>query len=424
MPSETSRPKTGVWLIGAQGSLAATVVLGARAVARGLAAAYGLVSDAPELAALPHVPLGDLAFGGWDIAPRGLVARARALARDDAAVPEALVAKLEGDLRAVEARVRPGFADGGGPANRSRGTFVPRRERLAAAVERLGDDLDGFRREQRLDTVIVMNVAATEPIREPAGDHQRLERFRRVIQQNRRALVTPSMLYAYAALERGFPYVNFTPSIGAAVPALGELALKQHVPFYGRDGKTGETLLKSVLAPMFRARNLDVLSWEGFNILGGGDGRVLADRRHQEAKVRSKARVLAGTLGYAPHTSVGIEYVPSLGNWKTAWDFVHFRGFLGTKMSLQFIWQGCDSILAAPLVLDLARLAEFAQRRGEAGPMTHLACFFKDPLDVDQHAFPEQCRLLTDYVARHATGRNGRPARPPDRPARRKPRGR
>jgi myo-inositol-1-phosphate synthase len=223
------------------------------------------------------------------------------------------------------------------------------------------------------------------------------------------------MLYAYAAIERGFPYVNFTPSIGAAVPALRTLALKQHVPFYGRDGKTGETLLKSVLGPMFRARNLEVLLWEGFNILGGGDGRVLADRRPQGAKVRSKARVLAGTLGYAPHAGVRIDYVPSLGNWKTAWDFVHFRGFLGTKMSLQFIWQGCDSILAAPLVLDLVRLAEFAQRRGEAGPMTHLACFFKDPLDVDQHSFAEQCRLLTDYVTRHATGPNGRHARPKPR---------
>src|SRR5439155_2261364 len=113
------------------------------------------------------------------------------------------------------------------------------------------------------------------------------DRFRRVIEQNRCALVTPSMIYAYAALDRGFPYVNFTPSVGVAVPALQELALKQHVPFYGRDGKTGETLLKSVLAPMFRARNLEVLSWEGFNILGGGDGRVLAAPGPKRSKLAS-----------------------------------------------------------------------------------------------------------------------------------------
>ena len=312
--------------------------------------------------------------------------------------------------------MRPGFADGGGPANRPsrRAAFVPRGEPLAATVDRLGGDLDGFRRDHGLDTVIVVNVASTEPSRALSSDHQRLDRFQRVIQENRRALVTPSMVYAYAALERGFPYVNFTPSIGVAVPALQELALKHNVPICGSDGKTGETLVKTVLAPMFRARNLEVLSWEGFNILGGGDGRVLDDPRHKRTKLRSKGGVLAGALGYAPHAGVRIEYVPSLGNWKTAWDFVHFRGFLGTKMSMQFVWQGCDSILAAPLVLDLVRLMEFAQRRGEAGPMTHLACFFKDPLGVAEHAFAEQFRLLTDYVARHT--RNGRGARKVSRP--------
>jgi Myo-inositol-1-phosphate synthase len=214
----------------------------------------------------------------------------------------------------------------------------------------------------------VVNLAATEPSGELTRDHQRLDRFRRVIDQNHAGLVTPSMLYAYAALERGFPYLNFTPSVGVAVPALQELAVKHHVPCYGRDGKTGETLVKTVLAPMFRARNLEVLSWAGFNILGGGDGRVLAEPLHKRSKLRSKAGVLGQALGYEPYATVGIEYVPSLGNWKTAWDFVHFRGFLGTKMSFQFIWHGCDSILAAPLVLDLVRLTEFARREGEAGP--------------------------------------------------------
>ncbi len=398
--------KVGVWLIGAQGSLASTVVLGARVSARRLAGGGGLVTELPELAPLPLVGLGDLAFGGWDIAPTGLVARARSLASADAAVPESLVTRLEADLKAVEARVRPGFADGAGPAvRRAARAFVPRGESLQAAIQRLGDDLDRFRAEERLNSVIVVNVASTEPPLELTRDHERLDRFQRMIQQDRRAFVTPSMVYAYAALERGFSYVNFTPSIGMAVPALQELGLKHHVPFYGSDGKTGETLMKTVLAPMFRYRNLEVLSWEGFNILGGGDGRVLADPRHKRSKVRSKAGVLGAALGYAPHTGVGIEYVPSLGNWKTAWDFIHFRGFLGTKMSVHFIWQGCDSILAAPLVLDLVRLTEFAQRKGEAGPMTHLACFFKDPLGVTVQSFTDQFRMLTDYVERHTNNK-------------------
>src|SRR3989441_6240837 len=206
--------KVGVWLVGAQGSLASTVVLGARAIARRLATGGGLVTELPDLAALPFVPLADLAFGGWDIAPTGLVARARELAADGGAVAESLVTGLEADLKSVEMRIRPGFALGGALAARPRETraFRLRGEWVAVAVERLGDDLDRFRREERLDTVIVVNVASTEPPTELSRDHERLDLFRRVIQRDRRALVTPSMVYAYAALERGFPYVNFTPS--------------------------------------------------------------------------------------------------------------------------------------------------------------------------------------------------------------------
>jgi myo-inositol-1-phosphate synthase len=398
--------RIGVWLIGAQGSLASTVVVGARAIARGLAGRGALVTELPELAALPLATFDQMVFGGWDVASTGLVARARTMANEDRALPGGLVDTLAGDLREIEARVRPGVVEGGGPATRSmaRSTFVGKRTALAAVVERLGDDLDAFRRTHTLDTVVVVNLASTEPPIALGPEHQRLEAFRRVIQGNRTSKVTASMLYAYAALERGCAYVNFTPSLGIVPPALQELGLKQHVPFYGSDGKTGETLMKTVLAPLFRYRNLEVLSWEGFNILGGGDGRVLSDPRHKRSKVRSKAGVIASTLGYAPHAGVSIEYVPSLGNWKTAWDYVHFRGFLGTKMSVQFIWEGCDSILAAPLVLDLVRLTEFAQRKGEAGPMPHLACFFKDPLGVGVHAFTDQVKMLFDYAGRHASG--------------------
>jgi myo-inositol-1-phosphate synthase len=392
-----------VWLIGAQGSLASTVVTGARAIARGLAGRGALVTELPELRGLPFVDFEDLVFGGWDIAPTGLRARARAMEIDDRALPSGLVAALDDDLAVVEGRVRPGFLDGGGPATRVLASqrFVGKRESLAVAAQRLGDDLDRFRAEHTLDTVVVVNLASTE-VSIPLGpEHRRLESFRRILQTNRRARLTPSMLYAYAALERGYPYINFTPSLGISPPALQELGHKHHVPFFGSDGKTGETLMKTVLAPLFRYRNLEVMSWEGFNILGGGDGRVLDDPRHKRSKVRSKSGVLASSLGYAPHSRVSIEYVPSMGNWKTAWDYIHFRGFLGTKMTAQFIWEGCDSILAAPLVLDLVRLTEFAHRKGEAGAMAHLACFFKDPMGVPIHAFTEQFRLLVDYAERH-----------------------
>jgi myo-inositol-1-phosphate synthase len=168
----------------------------------------------------------------------------------------------------------------------------------------------------------------------------------------------------------------------------------------GHDGKTGETLVKSALAPMFRYRNLRVLAWQGYNLLGDRDGQVLADPENKSSKVRTKDEVIPGILGYPVHTHVAIDYVPSLHDQKTAWDFIHFRGFLDVKMSLQFIWQGFDAILAAPVVLDLVRFAELARRRGEGGPMKHLSCYFKNPLDVPEHDLHYQFHALMEYVAR------------------------
>jgi myo-inositol-1-phosphate synthase len=199
-------------------------------------------------------------------------------------------------------------------------------------------------------------------------------------------------------LEAGCPYVNFTPSAGASLPALEELAATRGVPIAGRDGKTGETLVKTVLAPMFARRNLRLLSWVGHNILGNLDGRVLNDPRHKESKVRSKDQVIREIVGYPVQTHTSIEYIESLDDWKTAWDHVHFQGFLGVRMALQFTWQGCDSALAAPLVIDLARLTLLAQRRGQGGVLRHLACFFKSPMGVGEQDFFRQFALLEDYI--------------------------
>jgi myo-inositol-1-phosphate synthase len=207
-----------------------------------------------------------------------------------------------------------------------------------------------------------------------------------------------SALYAWAAIDLGLPYVNFTPSLGASFPAIQELAQERRTPLAGQDGKTGETLLKTVLAPMFAARNLKILSWVGHNIFGNRDGLVLDDPQNKASKIRTKDRVLSEIVGYKPQTHVSIEYIESLDDWKTAWDFIHFQGFLGVKMNMQFTWQGCDSILAAPLVIDLARLALLAQRRGEFGILRHLACFFKSPMGVTEHDFFKQFAMLQEYA--------------------------
>jgi myo-inositol-1-phosphate synthase len=141
-----------------------------------------------------------------------------------------------------------------------------------------------------------------------------------------------------------------------------------------------------------------VLSWAGYNILGNRDGQVLSDPAVKRAKMATKDSVIAPILGYRPDTRVSIEFVPSLHDWKVAWDHIHFRGFLGTRMSLQFTWQGCDSILAAPLVIDLARLADYHASAGRGGVMAHLACFFKSPMDVAERSLPAQIDLLRRYV--------------------------
>jgi myo-inositol-1-phosphate synthase len=157
--------------------------------------------------------------------------------------------------------------------------------------------------------------------------------------------------------------------------------------------------MKTVLAPMFAMRNLQVMSWVGHNIFGNRDGLVLDDPSNKSSKVDTKDRVVTQILGYKPSTLVTIEYVPDMGDWKTAWDHIHFQGFLGTKMVLQFTWQGCDSLLAAPLAIDLARLADLEKRRGGRGLMRHLASFFKSPEGVEEHDFFKQFDLLARYVA-------------------------
>jgi myo-inositol-1-phosphate synthase len=267
-----------------------------------------------------------------------------------------------------------------------------------AAIECIQTDLREFQNAHRLSQIVVVNVASTEPPFEPTSEHGSLATLEPLLERSTPPPLPTSSLYAYAALDAGFAYVNATPSTGATLPALDELARKKKVPYAGQDLKTGETLLKSVLAPLFAGRNLKVLSWVGHNILGNRDGQVLADPDNKASKVKSKDALLAEILGYRPRSLVSIEYVESLDDWKTAWDHIHFEGFLNTKMTLQFTWQGCDSVLAAPLVIDLARLTLLAQRRGEIGALSRLAAFFKSPVGVNEHDFARQRQMLEQYL--------------------------
>jgi len=393
---------TGVWLIGARGNVATTAIAGARALARGETDTTGLVTAREPYSRLGLPDVGEFVFGGHDIREQSLLESARDLSENGVPSPETVDAVAE-DLSHIDRRIRTGTALNCGAAVddlADRGSLDDRLP-VGDVVDRIRDDYRAFRREHDLDRVVVVNVASTEPPLEDPDQYDTLDAFERAITENDRDLPA-SALYAYAAIVDGHPYVNFTPSTGSALGGLRELADDRNVPHTGRDAKTGETLVKSALAPMFGGRNLHVRSWEGHNVLGNDDGQVLEDEANKAGKLASKGGVLDSILPGIEHNRVRIDYTPSLGDWKTAWDYVHFEGFLNTEMKMQFTWEGSDSALAAPLVLDLVRLLAHADERGEGGLQRHLASFFKAPIGVDEHDLSRQFALLDAYVDRHA----------------------
>lgn len=386
-------------MIGAFGGVGASVALGVAALRTGRVPPAGLVTALPLFDGLDLDPPGSLVLGGCDVRGGGFAAAAAAVGGANPAYPAGLVDHCRDALDDMSDQVRPGV----GVVGDRLVALLADRDDLAhwdsppALVAHVQRDLRAFAERNALDQVVVVNLASTEP---PAAARPAWADLAALRPAARRdfSLFPTSGWYAYAAIDAGFAYVNFTPSLGADVPGMVELAHERRVPIAGRDGKTGETLVKSALARMFALRNLRVLSWVGHNILGNRDGRVLDDPANRASKLRTKDRVVADVLGYAPETRTSIEYVEAVDDWKTAWDHVLFQGFLGVRMSMQFTWQGCDSALAAPLVIDLARLLALAQRRGEAGMARHLACFFKDPMGVAEHDLARQFQLLDDYV--------------------------
>ncbi len=301
-------------------------------------------------------------------------------------VPAPLLTLLQHDLAEVESRIRPGLDP-------------ERGERQADGIARLVGDLESFRSDAGLDRIVVVDVSSTEPpvdtgdadLADPVALGAALERGE--------SPLPTSSAYAFAAYQARCSFVSFTPSVGPRLPALERLAEDAGVPWAGSDGKTGETLLKTVLAPMFATRGLTVRSWASYNMLGGGDGATLADPVAAASKLGSKARGLESILGHEVEGPMHIDYVPDHGDWKTAMDLVSFEGFLGARMSLQFTWTGCDSALAAPLILDLARLVSRAHQVGRTGPQPALGFFFKDPAGSAEHRLSAQWDALTAYCA-------------------------
>ena len=393
----------GIWLIGAWGGVSTTVAVGLAALQQKLTRETGLVSALPFFQNLDLASWSQFVVGGHEIRKTSFQAEAEVLWNKSRIFTPQLLSDVKERLHACNDNVRTGTLINVGTTITSladQDLKQQQAETVALALERIREDLRDFRERHQLKTLIVVNLASTEP---PLEMHNvglsSWEELSKQLENSQSSPIPASSIYAIAAMQEKAHYINFTPSVGSNLPALNDLAVQQGVHHVGRDGKTGETLLKSVLAPMFASRNLEVSSWVGHNIFGNMDGKVLDDPINKANKVRSKDHLLTEILGYKPQTLVSIEYIESLGDWKTAWDHIHFNGFLDTQMILQFTWQGCDSILAAPLVLDLVRLTERESRRNSPGGiLSQFSSFFKSPMGTDVPEFHRQYQMLEEWM--------------------------
>ncbi len=388
--------RLGVALVGLGGAVATTAVAGLELLKRGLVDTKGLPLAGVTQAGL--VGYEDLVFGGWDLYDDDLAKAAR----NHAVLSEtqlAAVAPVLGKMRPWTASSNTDFCRNvvGSSTKKARG--------LRAQANAIREDLERFRKEQGLERVVMVNVASTErPVNLALPQFATPEAFEAALDADD-PHVSPAMLYAYVAVSTGVPFANFTPSVAADVPALLELARRNGAPVAGKDGKTGQTLLKTVLAPALRDRALYVDGWYSTNILGNRDGEALNDPASKASKIDTKGAVLDSILGYKVQDHiVQIQYYRPRGDNKEAWDNIDVVGFCGQPMQLKLNFLCKDSVLAAPLVVELARTLDLARRRGEAGVIEELGCFFKAPMTrnggTPEHALPEQQRRLMDWLSR------------------------
>jgi len=326
--------------------------------------------------------VGDFVVGGWDRTAGNLARHADAYG---ICPPEVLHAVAPA-LRNLQPR--PSYPEVG-----------PVRE----WIKRETTHLRQRARQCRADTIIVANLCPTEPLDVQTEDTG-VDWTHLTVDSTSRG-VTPSRIFFRLAIEAGAHYLNFTPN-HAETRELRGLAENKELLFCGRDGKTGQTFLKTILAPAFRDRHLYINGWYSTNLLGNADGATLTGSGALKTKQKSKAQCLEKILGYPPGFKerargahqVHIHFYPPRHDAKEAWDNIDFQGFLGRKMQLKLNWLGQDSILAAPSVIDLSRLLAALGRNGRKGAVSELAYFFKDPLtdgrSPAEHSTPEQFRQL------------------------------
>ncbi len=396
-PSAGASDRLGLLIVGLGGAVGSTVAAGLERIRQGSADRTGL--PLADLTGAGLAPYDAIEVAGWDLAPDDLAA---ATARHRVLPPE-LLADLHRPLTAI----RPWAATG----NRAFCRNVDGPNRITAnshlgAVERIRQDIRDHAERTGIARLVMVNLASVESWPDDTAAFTTPERFERALADNDPA-IGPAMLYAYAAIREGIPYGNFTPSLAADIPALAALAQARGVPVAGKDGKTGQTFLKTVLAPAFRDRALHVDGWFSTNILGNNDGLALDDPASLSSKLKTKGSVLDDILGYRVEDHVvHIHYYRPRGDDKEAWDNIDVSGFLGQRMQIKVNFLCKDSILAAPLVIEIARCLDLAQRRGEAGAQPQLGLFFKSPATRDrtppEHDFFRQQHALMGWLSGQA----------------------
>ena len=386
--------RLGVAIVGLGGAVATTAVAGIAMIKAGSNRQDGLPLAGLSVPGLTNYR--DIVFGGWDLNGNDLgtaAAEHGVLSRDDLA-----------DGAAALNDIRPWKAVGSAQFCKNivgRNLVSARNHR--EAVDLITDDLRRFKEESGVDRVVVLNLASTESWPDLTKDTLNSSAaFERGLDSNDEA-IGPAMLYAYAAIASNCGYANFTPSVAADVPALMSLAQERNVPVAGKDGKTGQTMMKTVIAPALKSRSLHVDGWFSTNILGNRDGLALTDPNSLQSKLNTKGGVLDEMLGYPVEDHlVDIRYYRPRGDDKEAWDNIDVTGFMGQKMQIKINFLCKDSILAAPLAIEIARVVGLASRREDGGVQEQLSHYFKAPMvkprHVAEHAFHKQEAMLMDWL--------------------------
>jgi len=332
--------------------------------------------------------LDDLVFGGWDIFKDDMYAAAVNAGVLDGATLDGIKTELE-NVRPMPAVFDQNYV------KRLSGTHVKRGKTKMDLADLLRKDIQTFKAEHRLSRLVMIWCASTEVYIEPSPVHLSLAAFEKGLKQNDPG-ISPSMIYAYAALNEGVPFGNGAPNLTVDIPALLELAKNKKVPISGKDFKTGQTLMKTVLAPAFKARLLGVSGWFSTNILGNRDGEVLDEPMSFKSKEVSKLGALEYILQPELYPDlykdlyhkVRINYYPPRGDNKEGWDNIDIFGWLGYPMQVKVDFLCRDSILAAPIVLDLALFMDLAARAGMSGIQEWLSFYYKSPM-VAEGLYPE-----------------------------------